>query len=254
VASITLTDVTVDFPIYNTGSRSLKNSLLRRVGGQIGRSQSDVVVIRALQDVNLALRGGDRLALIGHNGAGKSTLLRVLAGAYEPTRGTVVSEGRITSLLDIAMGLDVELTGRENIVLRAVLMGMTHEEARELVPAIEAFSELGDFLDLPLRTYSTGMVLRLAFGVSTSVQPDIMLLDELISVGDAAFSERAVARLERIIDHASILVLASHDPPTLRKYCNRAIFLRAGHVEDEGGIDEILERHLPAAPVSAVVG
>jgi ABC-2 type transport system ATP-binding protein/lipopolysaccharide transport system ATP-binding protein len=242
VASIILSQVTVDFPIYNTGSRSLKNNVLRRVGGQLGQSRTDVVTVRALDGIDLELKGGDRLALIGHNGAGKSTLLRVLAGAYEPTLGRVTSQGRVTSLLDITMGLDFELTGRENIILRAILLGMNYDEARALVPEIEAFSELGDFIDLPMRTYSSGMALRLAFGVSTAVQPDIILLDELISVGDAAFTERAVARMEEIITKSSILVLASHDPKTLLKYCNKAVYLRKGRIEDAGDVERLLDR------------
>lgn len=239
--SIDLVNASVEFPIYNARGRSLRSSLLKRVGGQIESDSSDVVTVKALRNINLSLKSGDRLALIGHNGAGKSTLLRVFSGSYEPSDGTVDIDGRVSSLLDISMGMDPELTGAENIILRGVIVGMSIAEAHGRISEIADFSELGGYMDLPMRTYSTGMALRLAFAISTAVQPDILLLDELISVGDAGFAEKALQRTENMMNNASILVLASHDGSVLREYCNRAIMLREGRVIAEGGVDEILD-------------
>jgi len=242
VVSIKLQNAGVDFEIYNARGRSLRSDLLRRVGGKVGRGGGDRVIVRALRDIDLTLQPGDRLALVGHNGAGKSTLLRVMSGAYEPSSGSATIDGKVSSLLDLAMGMDYELTGRQNIVLRGVFLGMTFAEANALVPEIADFSELGAYLDLPMRTYSSGMVLRLAFGVSTAVQPGIILLDEMISAGDAAFADKAKRRLDKMLSRARILVLASHNPETLRQHCNRAILLREGTIVADGPLEEILAR------------
>jgi ABC-2 type transport system ATP-binding protein/lipopolysaccharide transport system ATP-binding protein len=240
MASISLRNVTVDFPIYNARGRSLKANVLSRVGGRIGGQNGEIVTVEALREINLELRPGDRLALVGHNGAGKSTLLRVLAGAYEPSRGVAEIQGKVSSLLDMTMGMDPELTGRENIVLRGIFLGMTFREISDLAPSIEEFSELGGFVDLPMRTYSSGMTLRLAFAVSTAVQPDILLLDEMISVGDADFANKARLRIEQVMENSRIFVLASHDPKMLRRYCNKGILMREGQIVAAGSLDDIL--------------
>lgn len=238
MASILLDRASVEIPIYNSRNRSLKSTLLRQVGGTVQTDERDVVTIKALQNVTLELRPGDRLGLIGHNGAGKSTLMRVLSGAYEPTSGRARITGSVASLLDITMGMDGELTGADNIILRSLFNGMSIEEARSHIPDIAAFSELGAYLHLPMRTYSSGMTLRLAFAISTTRAPDILLMDELISVGDANFSNKAKARIEGLIGHSHIMVLASHDPVTLRRYCNKAIVLESGIVVAQGSMDE----------------
>jgi ABC-type polysaccharide/polyol phosphate transport system ATPase subunit len=240
MASIFLRNVAVDFPIYNARGRSLKANVLRRVGGRIGGQDGEIVTVEALRGIDLELRPGDRLALIGHNGAGKSTLLRVLAGAYEPSRGVAEIHGKVSSLLDMTMGMDPELTGRENIVLRGIFLGMTFREITDLAPSIEEFSELGGFVDLPMRTYSSGMTLRLAFAVSTAVQPDILLLDEMISVGDADFAKKAMLRIEQVMENSRIFVLASHDPKMLQRYCNKGILLREGQIVAAGSLDDVL--------------
>jgi len=240
---IELAGVDVDFPIYNARGRSLKSDIMRRIGGHIEMDDARVVV-RALRGLNLSLKPGDRLAVVGHNGAGKSTLLRVLAGVYEPVNGEIRRQGRVSSLLDMTMGMDMELSGSENVVLRGVFMGMSFEEARSKVAEVAEFSELGDFLHLPMRTYSSGMQLRLAFGISTVNQPDIVILDELISVGDAGFQDKALHRIKGLIDNASILVLASHDTGTLRKFCNRAILMRGGECVQEGSVEQVLEHYV----------
>jgi ABC-2 type transport system ATP-binding protein/lipopolysaccharide transport system ATP-binding protein len=249
MASITLRNVTVDFPIYNTRGRSLKANVFRHVGGRIDGHTGEVITIEALRNVNLEVSSGDRLALIGHNGAGKSTLLRVLAGAYEPSRGFAEINGKVSSLLDLTMGMDPELTGRENIALRGVFLGMTFRDITQLAPAIEEFSELGGFMDLPMRTYSSGMTLRLAFAVSTAIQPDILLLDEMISVGDASFAAKAQTRLEQVMEKSRILVLASHDPVILKRYCNKAVILQEGQIISVGSLDEMLEQVVTTASI-----
>lgn len=197
-------------------------------------------MVRALRDISLTLHSGDRLGLIGPNGAGKSTVLRVMSGVYEPPIGTVRIEGQISSLLDVTLGIDPELNGYENIVLRSVLLGSTIAEAKAMTPAIAEFSELGEFLSLPVRTYSSGMMLRLAFAISTAKTPEIVLLDEVVGAGDAAFAKKARARTQELVENASILVLASHDTNMLRSFCNQAAVFRAGEITAIGPIDDIL--------------
>lgn len=239
---IELRDVSVDFPIYNSRSRSLRNALMARIGGRLA-GEGDLVTVRALQDISITLNPGDRVALIGRNGAGKSTLLRVLAGAYEPTAGSAVINGRVSSLFDLTMGMDAELTGVDNVILRGVFLGMSIAEARSYIPEVAEFSELGSFMHLPMRTYSSGMRLRLAFAISTVRTPDILLLDEFISVGDESFARKTRERLERMIDEAHILVLASHSLQTLRAYCNRALLLDEGRIIADGAIEDVLDRY-----------
>jgi ABC-type polysaccharide/polyol phosphate transport system ATPase subunit len=243
MAFIHLQNASVEIPIYNSRGRSLKNVLLRQVGGSVNANDKDIVTVKALRDITLRLDPGDRLALVGHNGAGKSTLLRVFSGAYEPTTGEAEIQGSISSLLDITMGMDSELTGADNIILRGAFVGMSPKEAESRIDEIAEFSEIGPYLSLPMRTYSSGMTLRLAFAISTARAPDILLLDELISVGDAAFKAKAEARIGNLIDSARILVLASHDGETLKRYCNRAVLLNGGSVVAQGSVDEVLERY-----------
>ena len=244
MASIELVDASVEIPIFNSRGRSLKTTLIRRVGGQVEANDRDVVSVKALRRITLSLRPGDRLGLIGHNGAGKSTLLRVFAGSYEPSAGRADITGTVSSLIDMEMGMDAELTGADNIIQRGVFLGMSLKEARRAIPKIAEFSELGPYLHLPMRTYSSGMRMRLAFATSTTRHPDILLFDEMISFGDAGFANRAKARLDAMMDNAKILVLASHDIGSLKTYCNRAVLMEAGTIVAEGGVDEVWERYI----------
>lgn len=246
-AKLRLDAVTVDFPIYSLGARSLKNTLLHRSsGGNIGRDAANRPCVRALDGVTLEINQNDRVGLVGRNGAGKTTLLRVLAGAYEPTAGQVWRQGRAASLLNLSLGIDSEATGYENIVARGLFLGLKPAQMRERIGEIEAFTELGDYLAMPVHTYSAGMRLRLAFAVSTCGDPEILLMDEWISAGDAAFVEKIRRRLDEFVDRAGILVLASHNPNLLKRVCTRGVLIEAGRVLASGPIEEVLAQYQPA--------
>jgi len=254
MASIRLDRVSVSFPIYDAKSRSIKKRVLVAAGrGRIGTSEANHVVIRALDGVSVKIEHGDRVGLIGRNGAGKTTLLRVMAGIYEPPSGTVEVEGRVAPLFDIGMGMDPESSGYENILLRGLFLGLRKAEIRAKVDEIADFTELGEFLEMPLRTYSAGMFARLAFAISTSIDPEILLLDEGIGAGDEAFLEKAKQRLDALINRARILVLASHSDELVRKLCNRAILMENGRVVTSGPTDEMLERYHQKASASAPI-
>ena len=240
MALIDFQNVCVDFPIYNANGRSLKKLLIQvATGGQLGADPQGRVVVRALEDLSFTLKDGDRVALLGHNGAGKSTLLRLSSGVYEPSAGVARIEGEIGSLIDISLGIDPEATGRENIFLRGGLLGMTRREISNRIDEIIDFSELGDFVDMPLRTYSTGMHLRLAFAVSTIVRPEILLMDEWLSVGDEGFKHKAEKRLTELVESTNILVIASHSRDLVMHTCNRVIWLEHGKIRMDGDPDSV---------------
>jgi lipopolysaccharide transport system ATP-binding protein len=244
-----LSDVSVDYPVLSASSRKLTRQLIRiATGGQLDRSESGKVTVRALTGINARLEEGDRVGLIGHNGSGKSTLLKVLGGIYSPTSGTVSREGVVGSLLDIALGMSMDATGRENIYLRGALQGLSHREVDALVPGIIDFSELGDFIELPMRTYSSGMLLRLAFSVSTVLSPDILLMDEWLAVGDEAFQIKAEQRLHEIVARTAILVIASHSASLIRSQCNRVLYLEHGRLIADGPPDEVLPQYFASPP------
>jgi lipopolysaccharide transport system ATP-binding protein len=240
MASVEFKNVCIDYPIYNSSARSLKKRLMQvATGGQLGSDAQGHVIVRAIDDLTLTLRDGDRLGVVGHNGSGKSTLLRVLAGVYAPSAGTAEIRGEVSSLIDISLGIDPEATGRENIYLRGSLLGMTNGEIASHLDDIIDFSELGEFIDMPLRTYSTGMHLRLAFAVSTTVRPQILLMDEWLSVGDEHFRQKAELRMAELLRATSILVIASHSEKLVLDTCNRAIWLEHGRVRLEGSAQEV---------------
>nr|EES52495.1 MAG: ABC transporter ATP-binding protein [Leptospirillum ferrodiazotrophum] len=231
--SIKAKNIVVEFPIYDSSHQSLKKNILRAAtGGMISADSGGHVKIRALDNVSFEFKEGDRVGIQGHNGAGKSTLLRVLSGCYEPTEGTLLTQGRIASLLDISVGFDGEWTGYENIFLRGLLMGLTPKQIRAKMEEIADFSELGEYMNMPLRTYSSGMVMRLAFSISTNVDADILLMDEWLGVGDASFMEKAEKRLNDIVNKTPILVLASHSKDLLQKVCSKQFRLNHGKLEE----------------------
>jgi len=226
-----MNNVSVDFPIYNTTGRSLKNQLMQAAtGGRMGSNEQGRVVVRALQNICLDLKEGDRLGVLGHNGAGKSTLLRVISGVYEPIEGFLEVQGKITSMIDLSLGMDGEATGIENIYLRGALLGFNRQWLSSKISNIVDFAGLGDFIRMPLRTYSTGMQMRLAFSIATLVQPEIILMDEWLTVGDADFKEKAQQRLHEIVQKSSILIIATHSPELVEKVCNRTIQLDRGNL------------------------
>jgi lipopolysaccharide transport system ATP-binding protein len=229
MASVTVKNLTVRFPVYGADNRSLKKSLARlSVGGRIGKETGHAPVVTALSDINMKLKPGDRLALIGHNGSGKTTFLRAMAGAYEPDMGTIEVSGRVAALLDLGLGIDPSATGYENIRLRGMIAGLSAREIEAKMDDIAAFTDLGGFLAMPMKTYSAGMQARLAFAVATSVDADVLLLDEWIAVGDAKFRAAAHERLLDLVERARILVLASHDVSLVRYYCNKVVRFDGG--------------------------
>ena len=239
---MTALGVTVDLPVYSARARSLRKAFVHRgTGGRIGVDPGGPVVVRALDDVSLAFGDGDRVGLVGDNGAGKTTLLRVLAGVYEPTRGRVWRGGRVGSLLNVLLGFDEEATGFENIVTCGLLAGLDAAAARARVGEIAAFTELGDYLAMPVHSYSTGMRFRLGFAVWTGFEPDILLVDEWMAVGDRRFLDKAYRRLEAFADGVGIVVLASQDTALLRRVCSTAVLLESGRVRAARPLGEVLE-------------
>ncbi|MBE0590422.1 MAG: ABC transporter ATP-binding protein, partial [Hydrogenophaga sp.] len=211
--SISARQLTVEFPIFENSHRSLKKKVLHlTTGGTIGNDAGNHPVVCALDALDFEFKDGDRVGLVGHNGSGKTTLLRVLSGIYSPTRGQLKIKGKTASLLDVSTGVDPDATGFENIYLRGIMNGFKPSMIRSKIDEIADFTELGEYLNLPVRTYSSGMMLRLTFAISTSIQADILLMDEWLSVGDADFREKAAKRLKSLVDNASILVIASHNP------------------------------------------
>lgn len=243
VASILLKNVTIDFPVFNAVNMSLKNRVLTAATGGILGRKDGLVTVRSLQNINLCIMPGERVGLIGHNGAGKTTLLRVISGIYHPTSGEVTVRGECISLINIGLGIDPEATGRENIRLRSAMMGLTPSQTRDHLEEIIEFSGLGDFIDMPFRTYSSGMQLRLAFSVSTCIHPQILVMDEWLSTGDEEFKERAEIRLRNVVNTTEILILASHSRDLLARSCNRLIWLEHGQVRMDGGFEEVSKEY-----------
>ena len=249
-SSLRLDNVHVRFPIIGTDGRSLKKSMLSSIIGVAGRNKiggnvladAKTTVVHALNDVSIDLRHGARIGLIGHNGAGKTTLLRTIAGIYPPTSGSMHVHGRITSLLDIALGVDPNVSGQENILLRSLYMGRSRREALDAIDDVADFTELGSFLDMPVRTYSAGMQTRLLFAIATAFRADILLMDEGLGAGDAAFAERAEMRMDQFTRQAGILVLASHDQGLLKRFCDTLIEMESGRIVRSGSVDSMLEK------------
>ena len=232
MARITADRLVIDYPIFDSSSRSLKKTLVRAAtGGRIAKD-SHGITIRAIDGVSFSIDHGDKVGLMGHNGAGKSTLLRAIAGVYAPTSGTLQTRGSIVSLLDLSLGMDAEFSGYDNILIRCILMGIPKLEVKKKIDDIIEFSELGDYIKMPMRTYSSGMHLRLAFSVCTAFPADIVLMDEWLAVGDKNFSKKAEDRLIEFIKKSSILVLASHSAEQVKKICNRLLMMDHGSISE----------------------
>lgn len=227
-------NVCVDFPIYNTKGRSLKSQLMRAAtGGLIGSNEKGHVVVKALHNICLEFKAGEKVGIIGHNGAGKSTFLRVISGIYEPIKGQIKVNGKISSLIDLSLGMDSEATGIENIYLRGALLGFSRHWLSSKIEEIAEFAGLGNFIEMPLRTYSTGMHMRLAFSIAMLQPPKILVMDEWLSVGDVGFEKKAGKKLMEFIKNTSILFLASNSLKPVKKICNRIITLDHGSISKD---------------------
>lgn len=254
---IKLEHLSIDFPLFQLESRSLKKTLFSKAGKIIGNQQrhhqrtgaeiattaNNNVVVQALRDINLSIKTGERVGLVGHNGAGKSTLLRTITGIYEPNSGSVLSQGSIEALLSTNAGMNPLLSGRENIYLRGKRLGLSNKEIQELEKDVEEFAELNEFMELPTKIYSSGMMMRLGFGLSTSIIPNILLMDEWFMAGDSNFQEKAKKRLVNIVNKSDIVVLTTHSLPILQQWCNRIIWLKAGQIIADGSTEEILTEY-----------
>jgi len=234
MALITAANLTIDYPIFDSSSRSLKKTLLRTATGGRIANDSRGINVRAIDGISFSIDHGERIGLMGPNGAGKSTLLRTIAGVYTPTYGSLLAKGSVASLLDLSLGMDGEFTGYENIFIRCVLMGIPKSVVKKHIDEIIEFSELGDYIKMPMRTYSSGMHLRLSFSVCTAFPADIVLMDEWLSVGDADFSKKAEGRLKKFIKKSSILVLASHSVDQVKKICTRILTMDHGRIIKDG--------------------
>lgn len=244
MAGVEVDGLCVDFPLYHGNARSLKKMVFSSVSGRMGSDSHNRVVVQALREITFSLRSGERLGLVGSNGAGKTTLLRALAGIYEPVAGKLRVSGSINALLDPNLGMNLDLTGRENIGLRALYTGMHPSAIPSLERDVAEFAELGDFLDLPVRIYSAGMLIRLGFGLATAIKPQVLLMDEWILAGDANFMAKARARLENFVRGAEILVLSSHAPAVVLDWCTRVLWMEQGRICADGPPEEVLPQYL----------
>ena len=244
MARIRIENVSVDFPLFHGSARSLKKTVIAAASGRLGEDKRQRMVVQALRDVDIDLQSGDRLGLVGTNGAGKTTLLRAIAGIYEPVAGRIRIEGSLNALLDPQLGMNMELTGRENIMLRGLYNGFSKAQVRVLEEDVQDFAELGEFLDLPVRFYSSGMVVRLGFALATAIRPQVLLMDEWFLAGDANFMAKARARLERIVRGAEILVLSSHLSTAVLEWCTRVIWMDHGRVRMDGPAKDVMAAYL----------
>lgn len=252
MVAILLKDVGIDIPIFDVGRASLRKAILgRTIGGRFAQAGSHLTV-RALKNITFEAHDGDRIALVGDNGSGKSTLLRVVSKVYPPTSGSVSIVGHVSPMFDATLGMSMDATGLENIQIAGTIWGMTRAQINNSVDDIADFTELGDYLKVPVRTYSNGMMLRLAFAIATVRKPEILLIDEIIGVGDAKFFEKAFARLRGLVERSRILMVAAHHDDILRRLCDKAIWLSHGSMVEYGDIDSVLgARQLDISPSEA---
>jgi lipopolysaccharide transport system ATP-binding protein len=248
MAKIELQNVSITFNAHQQKRQSLKEYL---VNGLFAGKRNRSVQVRALEGIDLSARDGDRVGVIGHNGAGKTTLLKTLAGVYPPTTGTREVEGKVCSLFDITLGFEHEATGWENILYRAYLQGETPASIRGKMDEIVAFAELGDFINMPVRQYSTGMMMRLAFSIATAVNPEVLLIDEVLAAGDLAFLQKAKARMRELMRTARLMVMVAHDLETIRAMCTRVIWMKQGQIVAQGEPNATVDAYIAAAVAQA---
>lgn len=241
--TINLSNVSLSYPIFGGSARSLKRDLARLCFLGKAAKEPDIISVQALKNISFSLNKGDYLGLVGRNGAGKTTLLKVLSGIYEISDGHVSVDGTISSLLGASVGLQPELNGYENITLNSVLKGYSKKQMQMLTQDIEAFTELKEFLYLPIKTYSAGMQARLAFGISTAIHPDVLLIDEVIGTGDASFMQKAKDRMHDLLRKANTLVLSTHSDDIIKQFCNKVLWLDKGEIKGFGKVDEVLAQY-----------
>jgi ABC-type polysaccharide/polyol phosphate transport system ATPase subunit len=244
MARIDLQSVSVEFPVYNVNARSFKKNFLRlATGGRVVEDANQHVIVSALNEVTLSFHHGDRIGLIGHNGSGKSTFLRLLAKIYEPSHGKIKIQGNISPMLELTQGIQAEFTGYENIALRGTLLGLTRTEIKAQTADIADLTGLGDYLAMPIRTYSSGMMVRLAFAISASIRPEILLIDEIFGAGDTDFMKKARDKMISLLNQSSIVVMATHSDQLISEFCNKALLLKGGRVQFFGDVEHALEMY-----------
>lgn len=245
---LSLQNVSLVFRVYGIGSRSLKKKIISfGTGGRLARDAANHFVVHALNNLSLDLKEGDRLGIMGRNGSGKSTLLRTMAGIFQPHTGQVTVSGRIAAIIDSGIGLETHATGLENIRSRAVLMGVPRSGWASFFERVTELSELGDYLSLPVHTYSSGMLMRLNFAMSVSIDPDILILDEWLSVADQTFRNKAEHHMSQLVDKSRVLVLASHNLDLVERLCNRGLYLDGGYARFAGSIQETIAAYKAGA-------
>ncbi|MUG77562.1 ABC transporter ATP-binding protein [Commensalibacter melissae] len=242
--SITVKNLYISFPLYHENMRNLRKITNIFLSGRLSEDKHRKIYVQSLRDISFSIKGGERVGLIGTNGAGKTTLLRTMSGIYEPVSGHLRIKGHISSLLDPSVGMNPELTGRENIRLRCYIDGVPRKQMNEIEEKVIEFSELGPYIDLPVKTYSSGMNLRLGFGLITAIDPQILLMDEWFMTGDEGFMLKATHRLENIVKKSQILIISTHSPQILIKWCNRIIWLEQGFLKMDGTPQEVLPVYL----------
>lgn len=243
MASLELDNVSLVFKLRQHRKISFKEYLVK---GMFRKSMNPVRTISALQNVSFKLVEGERLGIIGHNGAGKSTLLKLLAGIYPPSQGQRIVEGQISSLFDLTLGFEPDASGWDNIAYRGYLQGETPDTLKEKMQAIAEFSELGEFLNSSVRYYSSGMLVRLAFSIATAIDPEILLVDEVLSAGDVAFQRKTRKRMMEMIDRARLIVMVSHDLDSVRRICQRSVWMDHGVLKMDGPTDQVIDAYLQA--------
>ena len=240
--TISLKNVYLHFPVFNAHKFSLRNTLVNKLGGGL-TNEGSLKIVEALKNVSFEAGVGDRIGLLGHNGSGKSTLMRTIAGIYTPTSGSLAVRGNISTLFGTSVGVNEEMTGEENLFLGSLIFGKNYRKAKESMQSLRDFTDLGDYLNLPLRTYSEGMKMRVGFTVATNFEPDVLLIDEIFGAGDKDFSEKSQKRIEDLIEKSNTFLFASHSDDLIKKFCNKAILMSHGELKAFGNVNDVLKEY-----------
>lgn len=243
MSKVSIKNATLEFPIFSIGSTSIRHHLLEIGTGGLIKSSKGYKTVKSLSNINLYLEDGSKVGIIGHNGSGKSTLMRLIAGIYHPTSGKIKVEGRISTIFELGVGADQDLSGLENIIRIGVMMGISFQKLEKLIPKISEFTQLGNFLDFPVRTYSAGMAMRLYFAMALFSDPDILLIDEVFGVGDSAFQQRASEKLEEQIYKSQIFIFASHSTDLLKKFCDKCLLMDHGRIILFDKTEKVIEEY-----------